>query len=107
MGRQSVVVEPGDFKILDQLEELAKEYDIKVAIHNHGIKSLYGNPLVVRTLLKHRDPRIGVCLDVGWSTSGRFDAAKTYREYEGRVLDIHLKDKKLTPSANGDQIKDT
>ena len=107
MGSKLIIVEPNDFKILDQLEDLAKEYDIKVAIHNHGIKSMYGNPLVVRTLLKHRDPRIGVCLDVGWSTSGRFDAAKTYREYEGRVFDIHLKDKKVTPSPAGDMVRDT
>ena len=46
MGMKLVVVEPLDFKIFDNLEELAKEYDIKVAIHNHGLKSLYGNPLV-------------------------------------------------------------
>lgn len=107
MGSKLIVVEPNDFKILDNLEELAKEYDIKVAIHNHGIKSLYGNPAVVKALLKHRDPRIGVCLDVGWATSGRFDAAKVYRDYEGRVFDIHLKDKKVTSTPKGDDIVDT
>ena len=71
MDIKLIVVEPDDFKILDNLEELAREYDIKVAIHNHGIRSLYGNPAVVRALLKHRDPRMGVCMDAGWITSDR------------------------------------
>jgi L-ribulose-5-phosphate 3-epimerase len=107
MGMKLLVIEPNDFQIFDNLEELVKEYDIKLAIHNHGIKSLYGNPLVVQKVIKHRDPRIGVCLDTGWLTSARFDAAKTFKEYEGRVFDIHLKDKKVTATENGDVAVDT
>lgn len=102
-----IIVEPGDFAIFDNLEELAKEFDIRVAIHNHGIRSLYGNPLVVRALLKHRDPHIGVCMDAGWITDAGFDAAKVYKEYEGRVFDIHLKDKKVEHTPNGSVSVDT
>lgn len=108
MGIKLIIVEPGDFRIWDQLEELAKEYDIRVAVHNHGIKSLYGNPAVVKQVIGHRDSRIGVCLDVGWITSANFDAADVYRKYEGRVFDIHLKDKVVTKTAQGDDVsKDT
>jgi len=107
-GMKLIVVEPGDFKIFDSLEELAKEYDIKVAIHNHGIKSMYGNPLVVQNVLMHRDPKyIGVCLDVGWIASSRIDAAKTFKEYKGRVFDVHLKDKKVNSTESGDVATDT
>ena len=102
LGVKLIIVEPNDFRILDQLEALAKEYDIKVAIHNHGIKSLYGNPLVVKTLLQHRDKRMGVCLDVGHVTGAGFDAAKVFQEYEGRVFDIHLKDKQVKKVEKGD-----
>ncbi len=102
MGIKVIVVEPRDYRILDNLEELVKEYDIKIAIHNHGIKSNYGNPNVVRNLIMHRDPRIGVCLDVGWVTSARFDAGKVFKDYKGRVYDIHLKDKKVNNTPNGD-----
>ncbi len=102
MGIKLIVVEPRDYRILDNLEELVKEYDIKIAIHNHGIKSAYGNPFVVRNLIMHRDPRIGVCLDVGWVTSARFDAGKIFKDYKGRVFDIHLKDKKINNTPNGD-----
>ena len=102
MGIKLIIVEPRDYRILDNLEELVKEYDIKIAIHNHGIKSTYGNPLVVRNLIMHRDPRVGVCLDVGWVTSARFDAGKVFRDYKGRVFDIHLKDKTINHTASGD-----
>jgi sugar phosphate isomerase/epimerase len=102
-----IVVEPNDFKILDVLEELAKEYDIKVVIHNHDLKSLYGNPNVVKNLIKHRDERIGVCIDAGWIASGRLNPAKVFKEYNGRVYDIHLKDKDVESTENGDRWKDT
>ncbi|MFK7965741.1 MAG: sugar phosphate isomerase/epimerase family protein [Burkholderiaceae bacterium] len=103
MALELIVIEPPDFRILDLIEALVKEYDIRVAIHNHGINTLYGNPLVIRNLIMHRDKRIGVCLDVGWLATGRFDVAEVYREYEGRVFDIHFKDKVVTGSLDGDR----
>jgi sugar phosphate isomerase/epimerase len=106
-GMKLIVVEPNDFKILDNLEELAKEYDIKVVIHNHDLKSLYGNPNVVKNLIKHRDKRMGVCMDAGWIASGRMDPSKVFKDYEGRVYDIHLKDKVVTSTEKGDTYKDT
>jgi sugar phosphate isomerase/epimerase len=106
-GMKMIVVEPTDFKILDTLEELAKEYDMKVVIHNHHLKTLYGNPDVVRNLIKHRDERIGVCMDAGWIASGQMDPAKVFKDYGGRVYDIHLKDKDVTSTENGDQWQDT
>jgi len=107
MGIQVIVVEPQDYKIFDNLEELVKEYDIRLAVHNHGIRSLYGNPAVLRTLLKHRDPRIGVCLDAGWIASTGMDPTKVFKEYEGRVYDIHLKDKRVEKTQGEDVSFDT
>ncbi len=104
MGVKVIIVEPRDFRIIDLLEELVKEYDIKIAIHNHGIKTLYGNPLVVKTLINHRDPRIGVCLDVGWVTAAGFDAAKVFKDYGARVFDIHLKDKRTERTTGGEDV---
>jgi sugar phosphate isomerase/epimerase len=107
LGIKVIVVEPPDYKIFDNLEELVKEYDIKLAIHNHGIRSLYGNPAVVRALIKHRDPRIGVCMDAGWITSTGMDPTKVFKEYEGRVYDIHLKDKRVEKTVGEDVSFDT
>jgi sugar phosphate isomerase/epimerase len=107
-GMKLIVVEPQDFKIWDNLEELAKEYNIKVAVHNHGITSMYGNPAVVRNVLRYRDKKlIGVCLDAGWIASARLDPSKVFKEYEGRVFDIHLKDKKVNNTSKGDVATDT
>ena len=43
-------------------------HDIKLAIHNHGKDSVYGTPEKVWSVLKDRDARIGVCMDVGHLT---------------------------------------
>lgn len=107
LGIEVIVVEPNDFKILDLLEELVKEYDIKIAIHNHGIRSLYGNPAVVRALLKHRDPRMGVCMDTGWIASTGMDPTRVFKDYDGRVFDIHLKDKRIEKTQGDDVAFDT
>ena len=107
MGMKMIVVEPQDFKIFDQLEELVREYDIRIAVHNHGIRSLYGNPAVLKNILLHRDARMGVCLDTGWITAAGFNAAKVFKDYEGRVFDIHLKDKKVEAAVGEDIAVDT
>ncbi len=106
MGMQTLTCEP-EKDAWDLTSKLADEYKVNIAIHNHGIRSLYGNPAVVKAILKDRDPRLGVCMDAGWITDAGFDAAKIYREYEGRVFDIHLKDKKVEHTQNGTVSMDT
>ncbi len=96
MGIKLIIVEPKDFAQWDNLEQLVKEYDIKLAIHNHGKGSVYGDPATVKKILASRDSRIGVCLDVGWVTAAGFDAAAIFRDYGDRVFDIHFKDKKTS-----------
>ena len=96
MGIKVIIVEPKNLAEWDNLEALVKEYDIKLAIHNHGKGSVYGDPATVQKILAARDRRIGVCLDIGWITAAGFDAAKVFREYGDRVFDMHLKDKKVS-----------
>ena len=104
MNIKVIVVEPRDQSQWDVLEQLVKEYDIKLAIHNHGINSTYGSPEKVWKVLKNRDKRIGVCMDVGHITGAGFDAAKAFTEYKGRVYDIHLKDKKVEKVDGGKTV---
>jgi sugar phosphate isomerase/epimerase len=86
----------------DNLEQLVKEYDIKLAIHNHGKGTVYGDPETVKKVLAARDRRIGVCLDVGWVTAAGFDAAEVFRGYGAdRVYDMHFKDKVTETAADG------
>jgi L-ribulose-5-phosphate 3-epimerase len=101
MGMKVIIVEPKNPAEWDNLEALVKEYDIKLAIHNHGTGSTYGDPATVKKILAARDRRIGVCLDVGWVTSAGFDAAAIFRDYGDRVYDIHFKDKTTETDAKG------
>ena len=104
IGAKVIVVEPKNLAEWDNLEELVKDYDLKLAIHNHGIGTVYGDPATVKGVLAKRDRRIGVCLDVGWVTAAGFDTAKVFREYGDRVYDIHFKDKKVERSADGRNV---
>jgi sugar phosphate isomerase/epimerase len=104
IGAKFIVVEPRDQAEWDNLEALVKEYDIKLAIHNHGKGTVYGDPATVQAILAKRDARIGVCLDVGWVTAAGFDAAKVFAAYGDRVFDLHFKDKKVEPAADGKDV---
>lgn len=83
---------------LDLLEKLAKEFDIRVAIHNHPRRPnnpdyKVWDPAYVLSVVKNRDARIGVCADTGhWATSGikPLDAVKMLK---GRIISSHLKDR--------------
>ena len=104
IGAKLIVVEPQNPAEWDNLEQLVKEYDIKLAIHNHGKGTVYGDPATVRAILAKRDPRIGVCLDVGWVTAAGFDAAEIFKGYGDRVFDLHFKDKKVEKGADGKEV---
>jgi sugar phosphate isomerase/epimerase len=106
MGISLIIVEPRDMKEWDNLEELVKEYNIRLAIHNHGLKTTYGNPDTVKRVLAQRDKRIGVCLDVGWVTAAGFDAAQVFKEYQGRVFDVHVKDKTVEKKDGQEVVRD-
>lgn len=101
MGMKVIIVEPRNLDEWNNLEELVKEYDIKLAIHNHGTGTVYGDPATVKKVLAARDRRIGVCLDVGWVTAAGFDAAAVFKDYGDRVYDMHFKDKVIETSADG------
>ena len=64
---------------LPLLDKLVKEFDIKLAIHNHGPEDkVWPSPLDVWEAVQSNDPRIGLCIDVGtrpavgWSLLRRF-----------------------------------
>ena len=94
-GMKVIVIEPKDQAQWDVLEELVREYDIKLAVHNHGTGTVYGNPATVKHVLAERDERIGVCMDIGWVTAAGFDANEIFINYGDRVFDMHMKDKRL------------
>jgi len=76
----------------DLVEKLCEEYDIKVALHNHPVPSLYWHPEVPLRLLEGRSPLMGVCADIGhWVRSG-LNPVECLKKLEGRVISLHIKD---------------
>lgn len=87
-----ITTEPGDEKDFDLIEEMVKEYDIKVAIHNHPKPSKYWDPNYVLKCIEGRDARIGACADTGhWMRSG-VQPLEALKILEGRIISSHLKD---------------
>jgi sugar phosphate isomerase/epimerase len=78
---------------LDTLEQLAKTYDIKVCIHNHGPEDkLWPRPQDAYAAVKSRDRRMGLCVDVGHTLRTGTDPVQACREVRDRLYDMHVKD---------------
>jgi sugar phosphate isomerase/epimerase len=91
MGIDTLVAEP-EPAALDTVEKLCKEYNIKVAIHNHPKPSHYWNPDTVLEAVKGRTPLMGSCADTGhWLRSG-LDPLECLEKLDGRVICLHFKD---------------
>jgi sugar phosphate isomerase/epimerase len=91
MGIETIVSEPKE-DAWDTVEKLVKEYDIKVAIHDHPKPSRYWNPDHVLEVIQGRDARIGACADTGhWPRSG-LSALESMKKLEGHIISFHFKD---------------
>jgi sugar phosphate isomerase/epimerase len=78
---------------LDTIEQMAKEYDIKVAIHNHGPEDKWWpRPQDAYAAVKSRDSRMGLCIDVGHTLRTGTDPVAACRECKDRLYDMHVKD---------------
>ncbi len=100
MGIRIVVCEPADDD-LTLLTKLVKEYNLKVAIHNHPPGTKYAMPETVYERVKGQDPRIGSCFDSGHFMRGWNDPREAIKLLEGRILDMHLKDRNDYGTAKG------
>jgi sugar phosphate isomerase/epimerase len=78
---------------LPRIERFVREYDIKVAVHNHGPEdSHFPGPQDVLPVIRDMDPRVGVCLDVGHTARTGIDVAEAVEMCGERLLDMHMKD---------------
>lgn len=87
---------------LDVVEKLVKEYDIRVAIHNHGpdMPYLYPTAEAIWKRIEKRDSRIGLCFDMGHQYRAGNDPVAAIRKYGQRIYDVHLKNIKSHPVCN-------
>jgi len=81
--------DPDSFESLD---ELVKEFDIRIAIHNHGPTHRYNKAIDVLAAVEKYDPRIGACADLGHYLRSGERPVDVIRLLAGRLYGIHLKD---------------
>ncbi|HEY2585325.1 MAG TPA: sugar phosphate isomerase/epimerase [Tepidisphaeraceae bacterium] len=92
IGVPTIVCAP-DPDTLPMLDKMVKEFDIKLAIHNHGPEAPhFKTPTEVWEAIQTVDPRIGLCIDVGHTFRGGDDPAADIRKYKSRFYDCHMKD---------------
>ena len=63
---------------LPKLEKYVKQYDIKIAVHNHGTEDKhFPNPQSILAMVKNMDPRVGLCCDIGHTVRTGVDIVET------------------------------
>lgn len=89
------VIVAGDPKpeTLPRIEKFVKEYDIRIAIHNHGPEDkIWPSPLDVLKDIKKMDPRMGCCIDVGHCVRAGTDVVEAIHAVGPRLHNMHMKD---------------
>lgn len=75
------------------LDKMVKEFDIKLAIHNHGPEDKrFPSPYDVWKAVQKYDKRIGLCIDVGHTARAKVDPAESILKCKERFYDCHFKD---------------
>lgn len=91
-GMPTIVCSPHP-DALDTVEKMTKEFDIRIAIHNHGpTDKTYPAPQDALKLIRDRDARMGICIDLGHTVRIGADAVAAIKECGSRLYDFHMKD---------------
>ena len=73
-------------------EKLADEYDISLAIHNHGGRHWLGPAAMLRQVFASTSARIGLCLDTAWALDSGEDPVAMAETFADRLYGLHFKD---------------
>lgn len=87
------------------LDKMVKEYNIKLAIHNHGPEDgRFPSPYDAYKAVQGFDNRIGLCIDVGHTARAKVNPADAILKCKDRLYDLHFKDISST-EPNGKTIE--
>jgi len=91
-GMPMMVIAPTR-ETMPRIEQLVREYNIKVAIHNHGPEDKhFPGAKDGLAVVKDMDPRVGLCIDVGHEARTGADVPASIAMAGSRLLDVHIKD---------------
>ena len=88
-----IIIGVPNHELLNFVNEMVDEYNIMVAIHNHGPgDELYPTPESAYVKIKDLDPRIGLCIDIGHTKRAGIDPSESALKFADRLHDVHIKD---------------
>ncbi len=91
-GMRMIIGVP-NHELLELVNKKVREYNIQVAIHNHGPgDELYPTPESVYEKIIDLDLRIGLCLDIGHTQRSGINPSDSALKFAHRLLDVHFKD---------------
>ena len=90
-GVRNLSADPSE-DAFDSLDKLVAEFDIRIAIHNHGPGARYDKIADVLKAIKGHHPSIGACADLGHYIRSAEDPVRAIHLFQGRLYGVHLKD---------------
>lgn len=88
-----VIVCDPEAAVLPRLEKFVKEYDMRLAIHNHGPEhKVFHSPLDVLKAVKGMDVRMGCCIDIGHTMRAGTNVVEAIKAVGPRLYNMHAKD---------------
>lgn len=91
-GMKTIVAAPRP-EVLPLVDHMVKQYDMRVAIHNHGPgDKIYPTPESVYEKVRNLDIRIGLCIDIGHTVRIGADPIQSAERFADRLHDVHMKD---------------
>lgn len=103
MGMEFISAEPAR-EDWDVIEILAKQYGIKVAVHNHPNENSYWKPEILLEYIGNRDALLGSSADVGHFKRMRIDPIPALKQLQGRLMAMHFKD--IAPQGTEGTLED-
>ncbi len=80
-------------EMLPLIDQKVKQYDIRLAIHNHGPgDKSFPLPGAAYEKIKGLDRRIGLCIDIGHTVRAGGDPSRAAEQCADRLFDVHIKD---------------
>jgi len=80
-------------EMLPLLNEKVQQYNIQIAIHNHGPgDKVWPTPQSAYDKIQKLDKRVGLCIDIGHTVRAGVDLAATVEKCADRLYEIHMKD---------------
>jgi inosose dehydratase len=90
-GIRNISADPTE-ESFGSLDKLCEEYQVRIAIHNHGPGARYDKVSDVLNAIKGHHPLIGACADLGHYIRSAEDPVRAINLFEGRLYGVHLKD---------------